>query len=70
MKPEQMIKLLKPATKFKVAGKYARNAIESIQEGNLMFARLDCIDGHFVSGHDGDKSFLPVINALDELFTH
>jgi len=64
---ECCIDYLKPATQFRVAGKYARSAIANLKQGALALAREDCLNGHFVSGHDGDTSFLPVRVWLDQV---
>jgi len=56
---------LKRATVLPIAGKYARRAIHALKAGDLALARTECVSGHFVAGHDGDNSFLPVVNWLD-----
>jgi hypothetical protein len=68
MKTERMIEILTPATKFRIAGKYARNAIDFLKRGFRELAYHECLDGHFVAAENGDTNFLPVILALEKEF--
>jgi len=56
MTTQSAIDLLEPATAFRLAGKYARQAQQYLTHGDLQQAYIACLDGHFVAGHDGDDS--------------
>lgn len=61
--------LLSRHLKDKFAHKHVRNAIDYIAKGWTMLACEECKSGHFIVGHDGDKTFLPVRVWLEDLLS-
>ncbi len=64
---QQAIETLKPALKNRFTYKYAVAAINDLKHGYTVLAREECLHGHFVAGHDGDKTFLPVRVWLEDI---
>ena len=67
MTTQSAIDLLEPATAFRLAGKYARQAQQYLTHGDLQQAYIAWLDGHFVAGHDGDDSLGLVRVWLEDL---